>query len=91
MFLAIFMFYSFGLYFGGYLRVNKFENRGSLYTSGAIIAIMFSIIFGSFSLGGAAPHIKSITEAKIAGKMAYEVIDAVPNVDPNVPGKSVNK
>ena len=77
--------------FGGYLRVSKFENRGSLYTSGAIIAIMFSIIFGSFSLGGAAPHIKSITEAKIAGKMAYEVIDAVPNVDPNVPGKSVNK
>jgi hypothetical protein len=52
---------------------------------------MFSIIFGSFSLGGAAPHIKSITEAKIAGKMAYEVIDAVPNVNPNVPGKSVNK
>lgn len=91
MFLAIFMFYSFGLYFGGYLRYNKFENRGTLYTSGAIIAIMFSVIFGSFSLGGAAPHIKSISEAKIAGKLAYEVIDAIPNVDPNVKGKSVSK
>ena len=78
MFLAIFMFYSFGLYFGGYLRYNKFENRGTLYTSGAIIAIIFSVIFGSFSLGGAAPHIKSISEAKIAGKLAYEVIDAIP-------------
>ncbi len=40
----------------------------------------------TFSLGGAAPHIKSISEAKIAGRLAYEVIDAVPSVDPNVIG-----
>jgi hypothetical protein len=43
---------------------------------------MFSVIFGSFYLGGAGPHIKSISEAKIAGKMAYDVIDAIPDVDP---------
>lgn len=55
---------------------------GKLYTSGAIVAIMFSVIFGAFYLGGAGPHIKSITEGKIAGKFAYDVIDAIPNVDP---------
>lgn len=43
---------------------------------------MFSVIFGSFNLGGASPHIKSISEAKIAGKLAYEMIDAVPDVNP---------
>jgi hypothetical protein len=43
---------------------------------------MFSVIFGSFYLGGAGPHIKSISEAKIAGKMAYDVIDAIPDVNP---------
>ena len=55
---------------------------GKLYTSGAIVAIMFSVIFGAFYLGGGGPHIKSISEAKIAGKFAYDVIDALPNVDP---------
>lgn len=55
---------------------------GKLYTSGAIIAIMFAIFWGSLDLGGAGPHIKSISEAKIAGKLAYDVIDAVPSVDP---------
>ena len=85
MFLNIFLFYAFGLYFGGYLRYNKVENvGGKLYSSGAIIAIMFSVIFGSFNLGGAGPHIKSISEAKIAGKLAYDVIDAVPDVDPSI-------
>ena len=91
MFLSIFLFYSFGLYFGGYLRYKQVMNRGTLYTSGAIIAIIFSIIFGSFSLGGAAPHIKSISEGRIAGKLAYDVIDAVPDVDPNAEGIQVIK
>jgi len=83
MFLNIFLFYAFGLYFGGYLRYNHVKNQdGQLYTSGAIIAIMFSVIFGSFNLGGAVPHIKSITEAKIAGKLAYDVMDHIPDVNP---------
>ena len=43
---------------------------------------MFSVIFGSINLAGAGPHIKSISESKIAGKMAYDVIDAIPDVDP---------
>jgi len=45
---------------------------------------MFSVFFGSYYLGGAGPHIKSISEAKIAGKLAYDVIDAVPDVDPQI-------
>lgn len=83
MFLNIFLFYAFGLYFGGYLRYNHVKNyNGQLYTSGAIIAIMFSVIFGSFNLGGAGPHIKSISEGKIAGKLAYDVMDHIPDVNP---------
>jgi hypothetical protein len=29
------------------------------------------------------PHMKAITEAGIAGKLAYDVIDHVPLVNPN--------
>jgi hypothetical protein len=43
---------------------------------------MFSVIFGSFNLGGAGPHIKSISEGKIAGKLAYDVMDHIPDVNP---------
>lgn len=50
------MFYSFSFYFGGYLRNNQFKNSdGNLYTSGALISIMFTILFSSFNLGGAGP------------------------------------
>lgn len=52
---------------------------------------MFSVIFGAFYLGGAVPHIKSLNEAKIAGKMAYDVIDCMPKVDPNSHGSRVDK
>jgi len=41
---------------------------------------MFLVLFGSFYLLGASPHFKAVVEARIAGKLAYEVIDHVPKV-----------
>ena len=74
-------------WFGGYLRIEKVtEGSGEnekIYTGGQVIAIMFSVIFGAFNLGGAVPHIKALTEGRIAGKLAYDVIDNSPKVDPN--------
>ena len=70
LFLLIFSFYAYAFYIGGMLRWNKVENRGDLYKSGVITAIMFSTIFGAFGLGGAVPHIKAITEGRVAGKLA---------------------
>ena len=48
-----------------------------------VIAIMFSVIFGAFNVGGAVPHIKSLTEGRLAGRLAYNVIDKIPKVNPN--------
>ena len=77
------------------MRIEKVtEGEGEnekIYTGGQVIAIMFSVIFGAFNLGGATPHIKSLTEGRIAGKMAYDVIDKIAKVDPNKKGSIVEK
>lgn len=52
---------------------------------------MFSVIFGAFNVGGAVPHLKSLTEGRLAGRLAYNVIDQVPNVDPNKKGVIIER
>jgi ATP-binding cassette, subfamily B (MDR/TAP), member 1 len=47
LFLIIFLFYAYSFFFGGYLRWNEIKNGDREYSGGAIIAIMFSTIFGS--------------------------------------------
>jgi len=47
---------------------------------------MFTVIFGAFNLGGAAPHIKALSEARIAGWFAFDTIDAPIKVNPNDKG-----
>jgi len=34
-----------------------------------------------FSLGMAAPNIKAVTEGRVAGKMAFDIIDRKPAID----------
>jgi ABC-type multidrug transport system fused ATPase/permease subunit len=58
-------------------------NSGKLYTSGDIMACFLGIVYGAFSLGLAAPNFKAITEGKVAGKMAYDIIDRVPDIISN--------
>ena len=46
----------------------------------------FGIIFGIFALGQADPNIKAVVEGKIAGKLAYDIINRKPDIiidDPN--------
>lgn len=38
----------------------------------------FGIIFGIFALGQASPNIKAVVEGRIAGKLAYEIINRDP-------------
>lgn len=57
------------------MRINDVREGDEPYTGGKIIAIMFSVIFGAFNLGGMAPHVKALTEGKIACKLAYDTID----------------
>ncbi len=47
------------------------------------MACFLGIVYGAFSLGLAAPNFKAITEGKVAGKMAYDIIDRVPDINSN--------
>lgn len=57
------------------MRYQGIKNGDKEYTGGAILAIMFSVVFGALQLGGALPHAKAIKDATIAGKLAFDVID----------------
>lgn len=39
----------------------------------------------------ATPFLKAMAEAKVAGKLAYDTIDTKPAVDPNAPGKKLER
>ena len=73
------------------LRWEKVDNRGEIYSSGSILAVMFSVIFGAFGLGGMVPHIKAITEGRVAGKLAHETMAHKPVVDPTKGGKKIDR
>jgi len=82
-----FCLYAYSFYFGGLLVWQKVERLpGEVYTGGIIIAVIFSVIFGTTTLAGATPHIAAFSEGKVAGKLAFEVIDHVPTINVNEPG-----
>ena len=57
---------------------NDAEDR--VYLAGDCIAVFFGVLIGLFSLGGAGPNMMAVTEAKAAGKEAFEVIDNIPSI-----------
>jgi hypothetical protein len=80
-FFVMFGYYAYAFYFGSVLVVNQTDNRpGKPYTSGDVLSCFFGIVFGVFSLGVATPNIKAITEGKVAGKAAYDIIDREPKI-----------
>jgi ABC-type multidrug transport system fused ATPase/permease subunit len=88
-YLIIFGFYAYAFFFGGMFRYEEDEwwindYTGERYSGGDVMAIMFMIMFGIMQLGAIGPMVKAVTEGKIAGKLAYDVIDHVQKV---VPGR----
>jgi len=80
LYLIINGFYAYTFFWGGYLRYNKVMQGDREYSGGSVIAIMFCVIIGCFQLGGIGTHIKLIAEGKVAGKLAFEVMDHVPGI-----------
>ena len=79
-FIVMFGYYAYGFYTGSFLITKQIENSnsGKVYNVGDILACFFGIVFGVMSLGMSSPQIKSITEGRVAGKMAYDIIDREP-------------
>jgi hypothetical protein len=75
--------YSYGYYFGGLFIYHSVINdiSGNDYNSGDIVAIFFGVIFGMFSMGMAGSNIKAVTEGKVAGKMAFDIIERIPPIN----------
>ena len=75
----MFGYYAYAYYTGGILifnaTINDFYNAP--YNGGDIMTCFFGVVFGVFSLGMATSNIKAITEGKVAGKMAFDIIDRV--------------
>lgn len=80
--LVIFGYYAYGFYTGSWLITKRVinSNNGEYYTIGDILSCFFGIVFGIMSLGQTSPQLKSITEGKVAGKMAYDIIERKPEI-----------
>ena len=86
-YIIILGFYAYSFYFGGFCRwtdddwfINPTTDKK--YTGGEVMGIMFMIMFGIMQMSAMGTDMKAITEAKIGGKLAYDVIDNVPSVQP---------
>lgn len=76
-FASIFGTYAYAFYMGSVWIYKGFENQtfGREYSAGDILSCFFGVIFGMFSVGLAAPNIKAVTEGRVAGKLAFDIID----------------
>lgn len=80
-FLAVYAYYPYSFYIGSYFitgQVENINNNDAVYSGGDIMSCFLGVIYGIFSLGMAAPNFKAIAEGKIAGKMAFDIIERVP-------------
>lgn len=84
--LVINFFYAYAFFFGGYLRYSSFETGNVEYSGGKILAIMFCIVIGCFTIGAIGDNVKAVIEGRVAGKMIWDVIDHVPSIQPDEAG-----
>lgn len=82
-FASIFGTYAYAFYMGSVWIYNDIYNDtfGRVYSAGDILSCFFGVIFGMFSVGLATPNIKAVNDGKVAGKLAFEVIDRKPQID----------
>lgn len=80
---SIFSTYAYSFYMGSvwiYVGIqNTSYNRS--YSAGDVLACFFGVVFGIMSLGMAGPNIKAVTEGRVAGKLAFDIIDRKPAID----------
>lgn len=96
---CFFFFYAYCFYFGGYLRSEEIENskvfaeegKKSIYTGGVVITCLFCLIMAVVRVATIGQYMKHVNDAKVAGRMAFDIIDHVPDVNPNSPGAPINK
>lgn len=82
-FASIFGTYAYAFYMGSVWIYKGFSNDAfnRVYSAGDILSCFFGVVFGMFSVGMATPNIKAVAEGKVAGKMAFDIINRKPTID----------
>jgi len=75
--------YALAVGYGSYLIANKSTNKnsGEAFGAGDVITVLFSIIFGCFSLGQATPYINAILSACTSAKGLFTLLARQPMID----------
>lgn len=75
-------FYAYSYFIGSYFVTREVNNSisGKIYTSGDVLACILGIVYGMFSLAIAMPNFKALNEGKVAGKLAFDIIDRTPEI-----------
>ena len=86
-FSTIYGYYAYSFFVGSYMVTKEIKNTnsGNNYSSGDIISCFLGVVYGIFSIGFATPNLKALTEGRVAGKMAFDIIErkpAIPLDDP---------
>lgn len=81
-FVTLYGYFSYSFYVGSYMVTGRVinDNSGELYSSGDVMACFLGLVYGVFSLGLATPNFKALTEGRVAGKMAYDIIERTPKI-----------
>ena len=83
MFFGIFASYALSIWYGSIL-INSGEingNSGEKFKAGDVLTVLFTIIFGAFSLGQTTPNIKAISEACTAAYDFFKLLERIPQID----------
>ena len=82
-FLSVYSSYALAVWYGSVLILNKDwnENYKRAFSAGDVITVLFSIIFGCFALGQAAPNVHSIYTACEAASDLFDLIVREPKLD----------
>lgn len=69
--------YAYSFYMGSVWIEKGFINNtyGRIYSAGDVLSCFFGIVFGMMSIGMATPNLKAVAEGRVAGKMAFDIID----------------
>ncbi|KAK3611392.1 hypothetical protein CHS0354_036589 [Potamilus streckersoni] len=83
-FFVMFATYALAFWFGNN-QVKDWYNSGQEdgMSPGSVLTVFFCVIIGSFSIGNATPHLNSISTAKGAAAVLFDIIDNKPKIDPS--------
>lgn len=77
---SIYASYAYAFFIGGIWIEKQYYNHilDRAYMGGDILAVFWGILFGFFALSSITPHVKAVSEGKVAGKFTYDVIERTP-------------